>query len=238
MKGKKRSISKLNNSGAALVLVIVVISFISISATMLLYMSAMNFYMKTTDARTKVSFYEGEKALEEVKAVLISVASDASVEAYQEVVMTVGATDPADSMDEYKAKFMTKFITKWEKLIKDSNDSSVTDYNAAVPVQNYLRGVVDAKYNVGDNLSLVGGFGFLPDGTPNPKVYDKTSSGDKFLLRTVEFSYTTDEGYLTKITTDFVVTVPVVNFSMDPDVATRDTINAINYVTYSNWTKN
>lgn len=62
---EKKSYGKLNNDGAALVTVIVVITFISILATVILYSSGMNFAMKTTDIKTKVSFYDAETAMEQ-----------------------------------------------------------------------------------------------------------------------------------------------------------------------------
>ncbi len=49
---EKKSYGKLNNDGAALVTVIVVITFISILATVILYSSGMNFAMNTTDIKT------------------------------------------------------------------------------------------------------------------------------------------------------------------------------------------
>lgn len=60
---KKR---KRNNAGSAIVTVLVVVTFITILATVLLYISGMNFQMKVTDYRTKESFYQAEVLAEEL----------------------------------------------------------------------------------------------------------------------------------------------------------------------------
>ena len=93
MQGKKSGEKKLNNSGSAIVTVIVVVAFISILATTILYVSGMNFYMKMTDLHTKESFYEAETALEEIKAFLMTEAAEAGREAYMDVVINYASTD-------------------------------------------------------------------------------------------------------------------------------------------------
>ena len=67
---KNRNITrnKLNNKGSALVTVVIVIAFITILATLILYLSVMNFQMKANDYRTKESFYGAEIPLEEIKS--------------------------------------------------------------------------------------------------------------------------------------------------------------------------
>ncbi|MDE6518408.1 MAG: hypothetical protein K2L18_11285, partial [Acetatifactor sp.] len=63
--------SKLNNDGSAIVTVLVVVAFITILATIMLYVSGMNFQMKVADYRTKESFYQAETPVEELRAQLV-----------------------------------------------------------------------------------------------------------------------------------------------------------------------
>ena len=64
---KRFKLKKLNNDGAALILAILIVMFVTILTTLLLYVSVINYEMKTTDYSTKVSFYGAEEPLEELK---------------------------------------------------------------------------------------------------------------------------------------------------------------------------
>ena len=113
-KGVKNKPAKLNNTGSAIVTVIVVVTFISILATTILYMSGMNFFMKMTDLRTKESFYDGEMALEEIKAALMAEASMACEEAYTKVVINYAATDGATRYSLFQNEFLSTLETNWQ----------------------------------------------------------------------------------------------------------------------------
>ncbi|MDE7207365.1 MAG: hypothetical protein K2N90_09470, partial [Lachnospiraceae bacterium] len=63
---------KLNNRGSALISVLVVTTFITIIATTMLYMAAMNYQQKLTDYQNKESFYDAEKSLDELKSLLVA----------------------------------------------------------------------------------------------------------------------------------------------------------------------
>ena len=73
---------KLNNAGSAIVTVLVVVTFITILATVLLYISGLNYQMKVTDYRTKESFYQAETPVEELRAQLAKDVQIAFAKAY------------------------------------------------------------------------------------------------------------------------------------------------------------
>ena len=54
---------KLDNRGSALLIVILVVGFLTILATTLLYISGMNFQIKQADYQNKKNFYTGETGL-------------------------------------------------------------------------------------------------------------------------------------------------------------------------------
>ena len=58
--GQKAKKQKQNNAGSAIVTVLVVVTFVTILATVLLYISGMKFQMKVADYRTKESFYQAK----------------------------------------------------------------------------------------------------------------------------------------------------------------------------------
>lgn len=72
-----KQIKKLNksarkdNRGAALITVVIVLLFISILCTLILYISAVNYRMKRTNYSSKVSFYNSEIPLENMESNLV-----------------------------------------------------------------------------------------------------------------------------------------------------------------------
>ena len=69
---KKKNRSGLkDNRGAALITVIIVLLFISILCTLILYISSVNYRMKKADYLAKVSFYSSEKPLENMQSNLV-----------------------------------------------------------------------------------------------------------------------------------------------------------------------
>ena len=82
----KKRLLKLNNKGSAIVTVLIVIIFVSILATTILYLAGRNARMKATDRQTKESFYETERTMEEIKAGLVRISSLAYEDAYRRVI--------------------------------------------------------------------------------------------------------------------------------------------------------
>ncbi len=116
MKGKT---ARLKNDGYAMVTVIIVIAFISILATTLLYVSGMNFQMKSVDYRLKENFYESEEFLEAVKAKFVELASDAADQAYGEVMLEAVKLRDSDSMQaRYNEIFFEYIRSHWESDIE------------------------------------------------------------------------------------------------------------------------
>ena len=97
---------KLNNKGSAIVTVLIVIIFISIMATTVLYLAGRNIKMKSTDRHTKESFYETEKSMEEIKAGLIRSASESYEEAYAEVLKSYAEYDATARKNIFVTTFM------------------------------------------------------------------------------------------------------------------------------------
>lgn len=215
---KRRRPFKFNNEGAALVTVIVVIAFASIFATVILYMSGLNFHMKTSDMKIKESFYDGEKALEEIRARLMVDASDAFMKSYQNMVITYAR----DAGSQRQANF-NKYFVEWFK--DEWNGKSDAD------VLLYLQGAVSQKYSSGYNVISCGNF-----------TFDETTGTVE--LKDVSIEYTRDD-YTTKIITDYEIKAPDINLRIDknsmtspgPDDVLKDVKELVDCVCYKNWTK-
>lgn len=216
---------KLNNSGAALVMVIVVISFVSIIATIMLYMSAMNFYMKTTDMKTKKSFYDGEKAMEEMRADLMVMASEAFGKAYPTVMVEFSSSDPDATQGALNAAFADEFEKIWKREILGAADA--TTLPTAAEVKTYfVDNVIDSDYASG--LTVTG------DEVASKTFFKDTDKGSVTIGR-ITLVYSTSENYMTQISTDFIVKAPQIAFDLS---ATDDEpVKLADCVIYSDWVK-
>lgn len=231
MKNKKKLFLQLNNSGAALVSVIVIVAFISVIATIMLYMSAMNFYMKTTDMRIKESFYDGEKALEEIRAALIVDATKAFDKAYQNIAVEYINLTPAERQSHFYDAFVDAFESEW-----NTQKAAATNTRMA----NHFKNKVDGKYQAGIVTEPVGD----PD---SYFILEKNASQGYVVVRNVSYKYTVNK-YTTMITTDYVIKAPKLDFTVTQSNDTLpnpapvgidkpNEISMVNCVTYNNWTK-
>lgn len=227
---KKIKPEKMNNRGVALVTVIVVISFISVLATVILYSSGMNFAMKTTDIKTKISFYDAETAMEQLKAYFAGETSKAFQEAYTDTLKNYGNWGNGNGREShYKTLFFQNLQTNITKELADSGCADMTAF---------FNSIVDPKYAGTISFTAEAGSG----------AYDFSKTGDGYaLFKGVQISYTTDNGYTTIISTDFLINLPEQNWSAEysekntapanaKDVLDLD-VKMTDYVKYYNWTK-
>ena len=59
---------KTDNKGSALVVVIIAMAFIGILASVLMYMSLLNYQMKVNNLKAKDNFYSAETVLDEIRS--------------------------------------------------------------------------------------------------------------------------------------------------------------------------
>lgn len=255
---------KINNSGSTLVIVIVVIAFVSILTTTLLYLANMNFQMKATDYRTKVSFYGSEIPLEEIRMQLTIDASKAAQEAYTDLLLNYGnyATDDGGlRMAQYRDKYMTEFMKLWDArcvdpatgssswvyaLKKTFNNDDGTDLDNRIKARSYH--VVEDN-NADDNVYCT-----TTGCTAHCHIVIDTSpgfTGDRMVkdmvngwiqLRGIKAVYT-ENGYTSVIATDFNVEVPEIDWAVNSyldDASQSDERTPVDFRTcvyYTNWVK-
>lgn len=220
---------KQNNQGSAMVTVIVVVVFVSILATTLLYISGLNYRMKLVDYSTKASFYEAEVPMEEIHAQLVIDASDAFAAAYREAVSGfVEGRNVAERERKFKEAFCKELLRIWD--VRDGAGD----------------GNIDAVAAIGNIISNSGGFtvtvgtGFDPGiGSSPPDPFNAV------YLRGVEIQYTDSSYYTSIIETDFCINIPHLSWGVDcsSDVweadarASGEEIDFQQLITYEGWTK-
>ena len=242
---KRIQVKKLNNDGAALIFAILVVTFVTILTSLLLYLSAVNYVMKTVDYRTRISFYGAEVPMEELRMQLAVDATKASELAYESVLGRYGILGTEDARNaEYQNKFVEEMLAIWnnrtgsnwaEKLktaLNNSNydvrfEESANDGNKAWHVTILTNPVNDAGEAVEQFYRGV------------------DANSGRMVFENVHVVYT-ENGFVSEIVSDICINIPEmdwsVNESSSPDTlsdmdAARKKINLEEYVTYLNWTK-
>lgn len=128
---------KLNNEGSAIVTVLIVIIFISILATTVLYLAGRNMKMKATDRYTKESFYQTEKTMEEIKAGLVRIASLSYDDAYKAVIAQYAGYNDSGRKNLFNVTFMNSFSNRYASLTSGCRDLA-TDASAVTSVGAYI----------------------------------------------------------------------------------------------------
>ena len=109
----KQNQNRIDNNGSALLTVIIVITFITILATTLLYMTSMNYQMKQADYQNKQSFYKCETMLDDLKGRLTRDVSMAFQESYKAVMTQYMTLDATARQEEFQKAYMEALKDMW-----------------------------------------------------------------------------------------------------------------------------
>lgn len=221
---------KLNNEGSALLTVIVVVAFITVLATTMLYITGMNYQMKQTDYQNKKSFYRAEEALDGLKAVLAEDMSDAFQYAYQEVMVQYASLEGDARQAAFNGAFLDYLETEWTQ--KEINRAMVSQTLTDELKEMMAAAGYDDRYFI------------EPQAEEAPvELYPDRPNG-RFVIRNIRVRYA-ENGYSSFICTDIAFCVPDLDLehsssannawtSSSPD---RQAVVLTDYIIYMNWTK-
>lgn len=235
---KRRTVKqrKRNNTGSAMVTVLVVIAFISILATVMLYLSGANFQMKTTDFRTKESFYQAETTVEELRAQLVKDVEIAFAKAYTATVSEYsGMGDMATRESNFRQHFCDEMNTIWENrcgvIVPDPSDPTNRVFDWVTGITNVVKPVgpdpspspYPDPYSNADaylDIKVTPSFGFETSENCDGSYGDVPHDPGLIILRGVTVTYDSPQYYTSIISTDFCITIPKVNWSgvFDPAI--------------------
>lgn len=253
MNKSKVRLKKLNNKGSALVVVVIVIAFITILATLILYLSVMNYHMKGNDYRTKVSFYGAEVPLEEMRLQFAVDLSFASERAYRSVLEQYGNLVDGTGTAR-KAEFVGELFAELESLWNGRVASGGSDLaGVSLTVRN-----TDGRYHIisGNsdtldcaNASCTCDYHIIVMDMPVDALGHSLPrleiDATKAVLHNIK-SVCTKDGYTSVISTDFCFMIPEYDWSVDEysntwvdgtSTTARTEIDYEKCVVYLNWTK-
>lgn len=231
---------KMNNRGSALLTVVLVVGFLTILATILLYITGMNFQIKQADYQNKKNFYTGEEALEEIRANLMIDTSNAAVEAYNDITMNFVSLQTKELRQlEYNNLFVTRVQEEWDADLLAHGGSWLT------LLGSYCTGGVDYTLTIDEGCDA------NHDGSfSSSEVLELHPDEGYVRIKGLRMTYINPTNKLTTIiSTDMDVYAPGIDWSAEgsvtsleagisPQEASRKTeTDAAGSVRYANWKK-
>lgn len=200
----------LDNRGSALVTVMIVVTFVTVLATLLLFAATANYRIKQVDYGNKKSFYKGEEVLDRLKAAMIEEVAAAYSKAYDTTIVEFAKYSNSDgfSSQERVAVYNKEFVTEFRTLFADRA-------GAENDLLKALKSMVPEEYAVG-----IAGVGEI----------EYTENLGYIYLRDVRISYTDEKNYTTEIVTDIHIQAP--SYTGEEVLVTK-----MNSVTFTNWEK-
>lgn len=237
---KKLCDRKMNNRGSALLTVILVVGFLTILATTLLYITGMNFQIKQADYQNKKNFYTGETGLEEIRAELMKDVSKASVEAYNDISMRYVSLSTAGVR---KLEYNKSFVESLQKVWDDKLAVGGMDWDDLL--HTYYTG--GAAYT----LELDPAYDSNGDGVfSSSEVLELHDIEGYIRIKGLKMTYIDPNTKLTTIiSTDMDVYAPAVDWSAEGTLQTlsgitadaaaikNDELDVSGCVRYANWKK-
>ncbi len=214
MKENFRIKRKLNNKGSAIVTVLIVVLFLSVLATTILYLSSRNYIMKQSERKTVESFYGNETAIEEIKAGFVVMSSEAYKRAYflSLIMYASNADDEAARrncfLENYKNCFLQVYNERLNSVGGLGHETDLIKSFVSDPSKN------DANVY---SFSFVGG------------VDTSMASSSIIRINGISVTYKNAKSFTSEISTDFAIVIP--------DIEGDENINSADFVKYVNWVK-
>ena len=197
IEGAKKALRR--NSGAGMLVVVITSLVVLLLGSALLYASYNVYVLRLTQMKSESNFTSADAGMEEIRAGLQGVSSDAIGAGYDNVIAnyTSGATEETFRDGYFKCLF------NWEdennvKLFTGSSPKSISSYNVEV-----LKGFLDPVPGTAEYTLTAG-----RDGGTTGTVEQSTDNGT-LTLKDLRLTYIKN-GYETTISTDLYLAVPPV----------------------------
>lgn len=225
---KEKYFFKLNNKGASLVTVIIVIGFIGILAGVVMMTSLINYKMKRVNVYAKDTFYSAEQVLDEINIGLQRYISDSISVAYTDVMQNFSEY----SVEKKRMVLQTNYYERmWDKLQSGGTNQK---YNVAV-LEGFLK---DSTLWQGDSQTGYGAIVRAVDESGSLSMEGVMSTYDTgIVLKDLKVYYKDSKGFVSVIQTDIRLTYPELDFASTtalPDIASYGVIADNGLVTAGN----
>ena len=221
---------KTDNKGSALVVVIIAMAFIGILASVLMYMSLLNYQMKVNNLKAKDNFYSAETVLDEIRSYMGTQISESVGNAYENVLQNYSSTSAEEKTSKLRYYFLTDMQSKYMLAgSTDTNYYDLTKFFGTDCLTPEVRSRTVLETTSLDDLSDESGWrriyldesgtvkvtdrkGLEIIAAENPKGRMKLYK-DGLGICALRVTYTDDSGYVSVIQTDLRIKVPEIDFS-------------------------
>lgn len=215
--GKRERLYR-DNKGSAMVMIIVIIAFIAILVSVLMFVSFAGYQMRVVDRQGKDNFYTAEVVLDEINVGLQGEISAALSKAYGDVMNNFGLYKSANARNKALHEIYYKELQ--ERLQKGPAESG---FYSDVKLRSYL-----STDSMGDGDGTRAGF--LTGGATYGAIVESNldiateqykmeiTNNSSLLLRDLKVSYVDRKGNISIISTDIRITMPSVNFSQTTEI--------------------
>lgn len=221
---------KTDNKGSALVVVIIAMAFIGILASVLMYMSLLNYQMKVNNLKAKDNFYSAETVLDEIRSYMGTQISESVGNAYENVLQNYSSTSAEEKASKLRYYFLTDMQSKYMLAgSTDTNYYDLTKFFGTDCLTPEVRSRTVLETTSLDDLSDESGWrriyldesgtvkvtdrkGLEITAAENPKGRMKLYK-DGLGICALRVTYTDDSGYVSVIQTDLRIKVPEIDFS-------------------------
>ena len=224
---------RTDNKGSAMVVVIIAMAFIGILASVLMYMSLLNYQMKVNNLKAKDNFYSAETVLDEIRTAMGERVSASVGSAYELVLKNYEATSAEEKQNKLRYYInnydLTKLFNSLSSEIKRGtvletlNDSGEVVYRMALDSSGSLKVYVMTTDPVTGNKERVETTD-IPTGR-----FQLYTDGLSFCG--LKVTYTDTDGYVSVIQTDIRVKMPDMDFAQ---AVTLPSITGISMVAQEN----
>ena len=199
---------KINNKGSALVTVLIAGFFAAIIVTILLFVTVRNYKQRAIEYQSKQNFYQAEKALDELKTILIEDCSNSCNDSYSKVLDDYINLSGEERQSTYYSDFVSFEKDLWEER---TSDEELLDAIKELVSEDYK----ECFESIGDI------------------TYDEKEG--YILFEDIVVSCSTIEGYYSRIKTNIRVDAPAIDWGNGASNSEISTVNMEDFVVYSNW---
>ena len=191
-----------NNKGSALVAVIVAVAIVGVLAVIALWISLINYQMKTTEKDAKDNFYSAETVLDEICVGLQSDVSEAYNIAYTNVMQTYSSLEEEDRKNQFIKEFVYNLRSR---LRSEENGGSDLRYNLSKLIAYVDTALLDSSRKPYAQIVSTTASNGGQDGLLN--LYD---SG--LCIKGLRITFSDEKGYKSIIETDIKLNIPDMEF--------------------------
>lgn len=213
-----------DNKGSAMALVIVIIAFIAILASVLMFAAYAGYRMRLVDEQGKDNFYTAEMVLDEINVGLQREVSQSLSAAYEDIMMNYSLEG---SGSERNQRFREKYFEQLREHLQDSTDPTKYDIDL---LRSYLteqslgdvghgadgsRKAFEDESKPEEERAKYGAIVESDIGTidEDGASYLMEYNNTRLLLKDLRVSYVNKSGYVSIISTDIRIDLPDFTFA-------------------------